>query len=712
MLQNSTEPNLYFVERKSVSAYVISDSLCKQPCIVMSGLPGMGKTELASQFVRWARDGQQRYKGIFWVNADSETSFQTGVREMAREMNLEDDEKAKFNVICSLVTKELNRQDHWLLILDNLDQIEVAKNFLPEKRGVRHVIVTTRYRQAFARLGGMQIHLEHMSSDEAIELFLSTYHRGEKPDSLPVTEEVRHLVDELGCLPLAIIQAAAYIQETQDEISNYTDIYRSSRRDIWEWGPTQDESYVSVAAIMSIAFRKIKYTEAAVRLFCLFTFLGPDGIPEVLWTADPRLRDEILRQTFATKASLNKALQSLICYSLVQRSRETRSVSIHRLVQDVMRDILESRLEDSNMILESIPMVERSPKYWVERAIEILAIAYHFDVEFKVAELLDPHMSFCVDHCDRHGIVTEELGILLHGAGLNAWKLGDTMRARKLDERCLQAKETVFGINHVETAAPIVCLGVCDYEMGNHEQAILQFTRALEITEKEHGKGHIRTAVAMGNFGLSYNALGRHDEAEAHYKRELEMEEREYGIDSVETAHTIKQLGNTYGHQGKLDLELSYKQRALRILELHCPNDESKTSWAVEEVGNAYRDLKDYDKAAKCYQRALRAKEAIYGTSSIKVAFTLVNLGLTYAKNHHYDEAIEQYKRALRITQVNNNHSALPLSRIHGNLGQLFASRFLDANVPNLCDLQTAREHYLQRVLTMSEKGQHLSKTC
>ena len=558
MLHDSREPNTYFVERKSESLDLILSSLRTQHCVVISGLPGMGKTELASQFVRLVRDRGEDYKGIFWMNADSQTSFQTGVREMAREMCLGDDENANFDVICSLVRKELNKQDHWLLVLDNLDQVDVAKELLPEKRGVRHVIVTTRYRQASARFGACQIHLEKMRDEEAIEVFSSVYSLGGIADF--GRQDVLRLVNELGNLPLAIIQAAAYLQETQDEISSYTDIYRSSRTDIWNWDPVQDESYVSVATVMAIAFEKIKDFRPAVRLLCLFAFLGPDSIPEVLWTTDLRLGDEALRQTFATKASLNKALQSLLGYSLLQRSPVTRSLSIHRLVQDIMRDIIESQLE-RKLILEGMRLVEKSPKYWIERAVEILTIAYQpLGMDFKVAESLDPHVSVSLGYSDRYGLVTEALGELLLAAGNNAWRLGEYLRCIELRQRSLQVKEEIFGVGHIKTAEVINYLGVSYEQVENYEHSIVHFTKALEIKEATYGKDHIETAIPMGNFGLVYNSLGRYDEALDHYQRELEIEENTYGIDHVKTAHTIKQLGNTFAGQGKFDLALLYKQ--------------------------------------------------------------------------------------------------------------------------------------------------------
>jgi len=118
---------------------------------------------------------------------------------------------------------------------------------------------------------------------------------------------------------------------------NATEIYRHSRNEIWDWAPTQESSYISVAAVIAISFKKIKHLESnTVRLFCLLAFLAADNVPEYIWTSDPEFSDEILRNAFSTRSQLNKTLQSLLVYHFVKRFAHGM-LSIHRLLQAVMK---------------------------------------------------------------------------------------------------------------------------------------------------------------------------------------------------------------------------------------------------------------------------------------------------------------------------------------------------------------------------------------
>ena len=70
-----------------------------------------------------------------------------------------------------------------------------------------------------------------MSKDEARTLFSKVYRADDQPDTeeAEYTIAVTQLVEELGFLPLAIIQAAAYTRETQDDISSYISMYKQTR---------------------------------------------------------------------------------------------------------------------------------------------------------------------------------------------------------------------------------------------------------------------------------------------------------------------------------------------------------------------------------------------------------------------------------------------------------------------------------------------------
>ena len=71
-----------------------------------------------------------------------------------------------------------------------------------------------------------------MTKDEARVLFSKIYHADDQPDieEAECTLTVTQLVKELGFLPLAVIQTAAYMRETQDDISSYITMYKQTRK--------------------------------------------------------------------------------------------------------------------------------------------------------------------------------------------------------------------------------------------------------------------------------------------------------------------------------------------------------------------------------------------------------------------------------------------------------------------------------------------------
>ena len=107
----------------------------------------------------------------------------------------------------------------WLLILDNLDDITIADGYLPRLRtGGGHVLITTRNPNSL-NIPAEGIQIEVHEPEEAKDLLLR---RAQLFTDLETTQEVdeeaRKIVEILGCLALAIEQAAAYIREELKDI--------------------------------------------------------------------------------------------------------------------------------------------------------------------------------------------------------------------------------------------------------------------------------------------------------------------------------------------------------------------------------------------------------------------------------------------------------------------------------------------------------------
>ena len=94
---------------------------------------------------------------------------------MMRQMNLYDETDVDIEKLRQSVVNELNREESWLMVLDNVDEVDLLKTILPEKRGNRHILITARDREMCSELRAEEIHLDVMNNIEAKYLLLEIY---------------------------------------------------------------------------------------------------------------------------------------------------------------------------------------------------------------------------------------------------------------------------------------------------------------------------------------------------------------------------------------------------------------------------------------------------------------------------------------------------------------------------------------------------------
>ena len=171
----------------------------------MHGLGGVGKTQLAAEYA-YAHAGD--YDLVWWVTADEPALIADQFAALAAGIGLEPDPDP--DVVRAQVHQGLREAGHWLLIFDNADAVEGIREWLPGgplPPGVRgHVIITTR-RGGFSSVGTV-LDLDVIGTEDAVALL-----RTRVPGLDQHTGQL--IAEELECLPLALEQAAAYLDQTQ-----------------------------------------------------------------------------------------------------------------------------------------------------------------------------------------------------------------------------------------------------------------------------------------------------------------------------------------------------------------------------------------------------------------------------------------------------------------------------------------------------------------
>jgi Cdc6-like AAA superfamily ATPase len=106
----------------------------RQPRIlILYGLGGLGKTQIALEYCRRSREA---YRGVFWINASSETKATQSFEGIMANLCLgspSDPDDADANI--SRVKSVLESWDErWLLVIDNFDEPEAfpsVQRFIP-----------------------------------------------------------------------------------------------------------------------------------------------------------------------------------------------------------------------------------------------------------------------------------------------------------------------------------------------------------------------------------------------------------------------------------------------------------------------------------------------------------------------------------------------------------------------------------------------------
>src|SRR5439155_25498770 len=158
----------------------------------------------------------------------------------------------------------------------------------------------------------------------------------------PEDKAAREIVEELGYLPLAIEQAAAFLREASRNIFDYLDIYRENRKEHHSRKSKANKTYYkeTIDTTWRISFQQIEKNNIdASKLLNLLAFLNPDGVLTDFLVAGKEGLDPELQNIMKINR-LYEALGELERFSLIRRQPYDtlgQRITIHRLVQTVIK---------------------------------------------------------------------------------------------------------------------------------------------------------------------------------------------------------------------------------------------------------------------------------------------------------------------------------------------------------------------------------------
>ena len=254
-----------------------------QAAQAIHGLGGVGKTQLALEYAyRYA----SAYSLIWWLRSERPESLNAGFEALGKRLGAVPEEgRAEQSEVVEAVRTELEQRTGWLLVFDNARRPDEIRPYLP-RGSAGHVIVTSRY----SAWGGVAkpLPVKVWEPEESVRFLLSR--TGEADETA-----ARDLAKELGQLPPALEQAAAYIERAGQTLAGYLGLFRRRKLKLFQAGVPGSDENATVTTTWEISFQEIAAAQpAAAALMNLCAFLAPDDIPvQMIVDGAERLPDEL-----------------------------------------------------------------------------------------------------------------------------------------------------------------------------------------------------------------------------------------------------------------------------------------------------------------------------------------------------------------------------------------------------------------------------------
>ena len=542
--------------------------------------------------------------------------------------------------VCELVCDWLEEEEHkqWLMILDNVDDVDAlhgqAQNeglakamidYLPGRLSANKLlVVTTRDRDVAEELvdggcGGPVIigPFSQQQSQELLEAKMRC-----KQDLLN-QELVDRLLKALAHVPLAITQAAAFMNRNGVSVSGYLAALERNENELMDHlsqdlqDPRRDRGFPhSIFRTWKMSFDQICAREPQTAdLLSLMATLDGQQIPRML------LEDQI-----PSRAELSSRLGTLLGYSLIAQPAVDETYSMHPLVQTSVRYWLAQETRKDHYVGQALRSVaERFPQDTYENRREYEMLLPHAQVVLQHARDLEAHQKTCREllHCmarcelssgryelacaqaelaygigrtlfgDKHEATLRSLGLLARVLGYQ----GKYEQAEEMHRRVLELIEIVLGKEHPETLTSMNNLATVLSSQGKYEQAEEMHQRVLELRETVLGKEHPDTLTSMSNLANVLSDQGKYEQAEEMDRRVLELRETVLGKEHPDALRSMANLARIWKSQGRDQEAIALMRQAegLRkeVLGVNHPHtmNSSKAlqSWLATDVNDSTR---------------------------------------------------------------------------------------------------------------------------
>ena len=626
--------------------------------MALVGLGGVGKSQLAIEFTHRLSETNEDI-WVFWIYAGTRARAEEGFKKIADTVKLAGRNQPKEDIpqlVCSWLSNTANGR--WVIVLDSVDDGDVffrtkgeteearpLATWLPQSRN-GSIVITTRDQDVAVRLTGRHqdtIPVGPMEEKDAVSLLEKRL--GQLPDRGVAAD----LVQALDRVPLAISQAAAYIQERgqQTSISKYFADFQASERKktkllAHDGGDLRRDGAASNAILITwqMSFNHIRETRrSAADLLSLMSFFDRQGIPERLLRygerEDNRLQedggemewdsDEDQSSQWSQREEFEKDVVTLRNFSFVS---DTSGISfkMHGLVQLATRRWLEA-----NGLLET----------WKQQFISNLcAEAPTGEYEnWATWQELFPHAKSAMEQRPKAQESVLKWASILYKAAWYAWRMGNGADTKLWGMKAKKAREKILGEEHEDSISSVAMVALGYKLRGMWELAEELEAQVMESSQSKLGADHPDTLTSMGNLASTYRNQGRWEEAEKLQVQVMESRKTKLGADHPSTLSSMGNLASTYREQGRWEEAEKLQVQVMKWSKTKLGADHPDTLTSISNLALTYSKQGRWKEAEKLDLEVMESCKSKLGADHPDTLTSINNLAVTYKHQGRWSES-------------------------------------------------------------------------
>ena len=521
--------------------------------------------------------------------------------------------------VLPLVKEWLEKKDcgQWLMAIDNADDSQVffdqpvATSSSRNKGNLAQhipecahgsIIITTRNKETGSRLlkGKRPIEVQKMDAGESDQLFRTKLEEEDLSSNALLA-----LSSRLEYLPLAMVQATAFIQEKSVSVPRYLELLDKSDQNFvtllseeFETVGRDSETPRAVTATWILSFEQIqKQNTAASELMSFMSLLDRRAIPLAFLSS---YSEQQLAQELKGEVQLIKALGVLKAFSFITENNGG-DFDIHRLVQLVTRKWL---LEKGTL------------RQLANRALLTISQLYP-PGNYENRIICGAYLSHACAVLELEGTQSKDerlakASLLYRTAGLFDYQ-GQCKDAEKFLVEAKEIRSKLLGLEHPDTLTTMDNLASTYRNQGRWAEAESLFVQVMETSSRVLGSEHPDTLTSMGNLASTYRNQGRWAEAESLFVQVMETRSRVLGLEHPDTLNSMGNLALTFWDQGRWAEAESLEVQVMETKKKVLGSEHPSTLTSMNNLALTWEGLGRLDDALDLMCQCVLLRQKVVG---------------------------------------------------------------------------------------------------